>query len=69
MTIYSDFGAQKNKSATVSPFSPSICHEVMGPDAMTLVFWMLSFKQTFSFSSFRMGKKIIANEATDKELI
>ena len=28
--------------------SPSICHEVMGPDAMILVFWMLSFKPTFS---------------------
>jgi len=26
---------------------PSICHEVMGPDAMILVFWMLSFKPTF----------------------
>ena len=30
----------KIKSATVSP---SICCEVMGPDAMILVFWMLSF--------------------------
>ena len=29
------------KSLTVSIVSPSICHEVMGPDAMTLVFWML----------------------------
>ena len=29
---------QKIKSATVSPVSPSICHEVMGPDAMILVF-------------------------------
>ena len=28
----------KIKSATVSIVSPSICHEVMGPDAMTLVF-------------------------------
>ena len=28
ITIYSDFEAQKIKSATVSP---SICHEVMGP--------------------------------------
>ena len=28
----------KIKSATVSTFSPSICHEVMGPDAMILVF-------------------------------
>ena len=39
----------KIKSATVSP---SICHEVMGLDAMILVFWMLSFKPTFSLSSF-----------------
>ena len=28
----------KVKSATVSTVSPSICHEVMGPDAMILVF-------------------------------
>ena len=38
----------KIKSDTVSTVSPSICHEVMGPDAMILVFWMLSFKPTFS---------------------
>ena len=42
----------KIKSATVSTVSPSICHQVMGPDAMILVFWMLSFKPTFSLSSF-----------------
>ena len=36
VTICSDFGAQENKSLTV--VSPSICHEVMGPDAMILVF-------------------------------
>ena len=30
----------KIKSDTVSTVSPSICHEVMGPDAMILVFWM-----------------------------
>ena len=29
---------KKIKSLTVSMFSPSICHEVMGPDAMILVF-------------------------------
>ena len=29
---------QKIKSATVSTVSPSICHEVMGPDAVILVF-------------------------------
>ena len=43
---------KKIKSATVSP---SICHEVMGLDAMILVFWMLSFKPTFSLSSFTQG--------------
>ena len=37
-TIYSDFGAQKGKSLTVSIVSPSIWHEVMGPDAMIFVF-------------------------------
>ena len=30
----------------------SISHEVMGPDAMILVFRMLSFKPTISLSSF-----------------
>ena len=29
---------KKIKSLTVSTVSPSICHEVMGPDAMILVF-------------------------------
>ena len=29
---------RKRKSATVSTVSPSVCHEVMGPDAMILVF-------------------------------
>ena len=42
---------KKIKSDTVSTVSPSICHEVMGPDAMILVFWMLSFKPAFSLSS------------------
>ena len=41
ITICSDFGAPKVKSASVSTVSPSICHEMMGPDAMILVFWML----------------------------
>ena len=38
VTICSDFGAKKIKLATVAIVSPSICHEVMGPDAMILVF-------------------------------
>ena len=38
----------KIKFDTVSSVFPSISHEVMGLDAMILVFWMLSFKPTFS---------------------
>ena len=34
---------KKIKSVTISTVYPSICHEVMGPDAMILVFWLLSF--------------------------
>ena len=46
---------RKINSATVSP---SICHEVMGLDAMILVFWMLSFKPIFSLSSFTFIKRL-----------
>ena len=38
VTIYSDFGAPKIKSVTVSIVSPSVYHEVLGLDAMILVF-------------------------------
>ena len=47
------------KSVTVSIVSLSICHEVMGPDAMILVFWMLSFKLAFSLSSFTFISRFI----------
>ena len=43
---------KKIKSVSVSIVPPSIFHEMMGPDASILVFWMLSFKPAFSFSSF-----------------
>ena len=52
---------RKIKSLTVSIVSPSICHEVMGPDAMILVFWMLNFKPTFSLSSFTFIKKCFSS--------
>ena len=48
----------KTKFVTVSIVSPSICYEVMRPDAMVLVFWMLSFKPTFSLSSFTFNKRL-----------
>ena len=38
---------KKIKSVTVSIVSPFICHEVMGPDVMILVFGMLSFNPAF----------------------
>ena len=40
----SGFVAPKIKSFIIFP---SICHEMMRPDAMILVFWILSFKPTF----------------------
>ena len=54
---------QKIKSNTVSTVSPSICHEVMGPDAMIFVFWMLSFKPTFSLSSFTFLKRLFSSSS------
>ena len=38
---------KKMKSVTVSVVSSSVCHKVMGPDAMILVFLMLGFKPAF----------------------
>ena len=38
VTVHCDFGAQENKICHCFHFfPPSICHEVMGPDAMILV--------------------------------
>ena len=52
---------RKIKSLTVSIVSPSIFHEVMGSDAMILVFWMLSFKPTFPLSSFTFIKRLFSS--------
>ena len=49
------------KSATASTFSPSIYHEEMGPDAMILVFKMLSFKPAFSLFSFTLIKRLFSS--------
>ena len=59
VTISNDFGAPKIKSVAVSIVSQSISHEVMGPDAMILVFWMLSFKPTFSFDLFHFPQEAL----------
>ena len=56
---------QKRKSVVISTVAPSICHEVMGPDAMILVFWMLSFKPTFSLSSFTFIKRFFSSSLSE----
>ena len=53
--------SKKIKSLTVFIVSPSICHEVMIPDAMIFVFWMLSFKPTFSLYSFTFIKRLFSS--------
>ena len=60
VTIGSDFGAPKNKVWHCFHFSPCVCHEVMGPDAVILVFWMLSFEPTFSLSSFTFIRRLFS---------
>ena len=54
---------KKIKSVTVSIVSSSSCHEVIGLDAMILVFWMLSFKPTFSFFSFIFIKRLFSSSS------
>ena len=53
------FEPPKIKSLTISIVSPSVCHEVMGPDAMILGFWMLSFKPTFSLTLSSRGSLVL----------
>ena len=48
-------------SFTVSTVFPPTCHEVMGLDVMISVFWMLSFKPTFSLSSFTFIKRLFSS--------
>ena len=43
VTIFSDLGAQEGEICHVSTFSPSICHEVMGLDAMILSYLNVEF--------------------------
>ena len=78
ITICSDFGAPQNKVwhcfhcfSIYFPWSDGTgCHDlrflnvgVMGPDAMILVFWMLSFKPAFSFTSFTFIKRLFRSSS------
>ena len=54
---------KKIKSVTVFIVSPSICHEVMGWDAMIFVSWMLGFKPAFSLPSFTFIKRLLSSSS------
>ena len=58
VTVCSDFGAQENYICHCFPFSQIYLHEMLGPDAMIFIFWMLIFKPAFSFSSFTFIKRL-----------
>ena len=60
VTTFSDFRAQKC-SLSLFPLCPYLF--VMGPDAMILVFWMLSFKPTFLLSSFTFVKRLFISSS------
>ena len=44
--IWSDFWSPRKNSVTASILSPSICHEIVEPDAMILVFLNVEFSAT-----------------------
>ena len=54
---------KKIKSVPVSIVSPTLCHEVIGPDAKILACWMLSFKPAFSLSSFTFVKRLFSSSS------
>ena len=61
VTIWSDFGASQNKVSYCFHCFLYICHELMGLDAMIFIFWMLSFKPSFSLSSFTFIKRLFSS--------
>ena len=67
VTIHSDFRAQEEEICHYFNLFPSICYEVLGPDAMILVvfclfvcFLIFSFKLALSPSSFILIKRIFS---------
>ena len=61
-SICSDFWAQENKVCHCFHFF-CICHEIMGPDARILNFWMLNFKPAFSLYSFIFIKRLFSSSS------
>ena len=64
VTIWSEFGAQKNKVwHCFHCFPIYLGIDAMGPDAMIFVLWMFSFKPTFSLSSFTFIKRLFSSSS------
>ena len=63
VTICSDFGAPKNKVWHCFYCLPICLPWNEGPDAMILVFWMLSLKPTFSLPSCTFIKRIFSSSS------
>ena len=55
--------SKKINSVTVSIVSQSTCHEVMSPDVIIFIFWMLSLKPAFSLSSFTLIKWLFSSSS------
>ena len=54
---------KKIKAVTVSIVSVSVCHEVMGPGTLILVFLMLSFKAAFPLCSCMFIKRLFGSSS------
>ena len=61
ITVCSDCGAPKNKVSHCFHCFPIYLLWSVGPDAMILVFWMLSFPPAFSLSSFPFIKRLFCS--------
>ena len=62
--ICSDFGAPQKQSLTLLPLFPHLfAMKWWNRMPMILVFWMLSFKPTFSLSSFIFIKKLFSSSS------
>ena len=61
VTIHSDFRTQEEEICHYFHFSSSICHEVIGPDAMISVFLIFSFQPALWHSFFILIKRLFSS--------
>ena len=64
VTVHCDFGDQEEEICHTSTFSPSLCHDLMGLDAMISFFFLFlvfSLKLVLSLSSFTLIKRLLSS--------